>query len=61
MTVSIENVDIVVKAPKNPVKTRVFNGPSASMPHLNMRNDARLHPTMLTMNVAHGKSVSTAL
>lgn len=61
LTVSIENVDMVVNAPKKPVKMRVFSGPSASTPHLNMRKDARQHPTMLTMNVAHGNSVSTAL
>ena len=58
--VSMENVDIVVKAPKNPVNTIVFIGPSAYIPYLNIRNDARQHPTMLTMNVAQGNAVSTA-
>ena len=32
-----------------------------SPPYLNMRNDARQHPMMLTRNVAQGNSVSTIL
>ena len=59
LTVSMENVDIVVNAPKNPVNTMVLTGPSAYIPYLNIRNDARQHPTMFTMNVAQGNAVST--
>lgn len=54
----MENVDMVVKAPKNPDNTKTFSVPSS--PNRNRRNDATVHPTMLTMNVAQGKSVSTA-
>lgn len=58
-TVSIENVDIVVKAPKIPTKRNVRTSSPMSIPNLNIRYDASMHPAMLTMNVAQGKSVST--
>jgi hypothetical protein len=50
---------MVVNAPNIPTKRKVLSVESMSIPYLNIRKDASMHPTMFTMNVAHGNSVST--
>ena len=57
--VSIEKVDNVVNAPKIPTKRKVLVVSAMSKPYLNIRYDASMQPTTLTMNVAQGNSVST--
>ncbi len=59
-TVSMENVDIVVNAPKKPVKTSALAVSPVCTPQANMRYDAAQQPMMLTRNVASGNGESTA-